>query len=313
MSFKFIGEGGGAVPAESANSSIWVYKSANFTYWEPRASDVLQLWDPTNPRMPEPDSAHVLVYTQTAWMKQVGSGQAEDYPPSCGAAFGYKKYLKGSVPQKVYGWRGSHMPYPFTYSDKSRYGGFNTSASLAGAMLIPNPTDNSHFNNSDLIAPDAEANKIGAWDVVYNGGNGHWFDRGTGLTHKDRDAPGSNGSIFGRGVDGAGEYPSGTGGPGTTTARGPVAERMSSEVFEELGALRHFIKGKAYDGTDPDYYADNGDFVINPDAGMLMLGGVPVGWDASKLKLGTGIMNPGQRTVAPSYAMSFNVILEYRR
>ena len=43
MSFKFIGEGGGAVPAESANSSIWVYKSANFTYWEPRASDVFAI------------------------------------------------------------------------------------------------------------------------------------------------------------------------------------------------------------------------------------------------------------------------------
>jgi len=40
---------------------------------------------------------------------------------------------------------------------------------------------------------------------------------------------------------------------------------------------------------------------------------VPVGWDASKLKLGSGIMNPGPRQVALSYAMSFNVILEYRK
>ena len=206
------------------------------------------------------------------------------------------------------------MPFPYTYNDKAGYGGFNTSASLTGAMLIPNPTDNSHFTQTDLIAPDAEANKIGAWDIVYNGGNGHWWDRtnepGFLTSH---DAPGSNGSIFGRGVNGAGQYPSGTGGPGTTTARGPVAERMSKDVFEELGALRHFIKGKPYDGTDPDKYADNGDFVINPDVGMLMLGGVPVGWDASKLKLGTGIMNPGPRNVQPAYAMSFNVILEYRR
>jgi len=308
MSFKFIGLDGGAAPASGSNSSIWVYKSADFTYWEPRASDVLQLWDPADPRMPEPDSAHVLVYTQTAWMKNL----AENRPPSCGAAFGYKKYLKGSVPQKVYGWRGSHMPFPYTYNDKSRYGGFNTSASLTGAMLIPNPTDNSHFNQTDLLAPDAEANKIGAWDIVYNGGNGHWWDRNAS-NYTTNDAPGSNGSIFGRGVNGAGHYPSGTGGPGTDTARGPVAERMSSEVFEELGALRNLIKGKSYDGTDPDKYADNGDFVINPDAGMLMLGGVPVGWDATKLKLGTGMMNPGPRDVAPTYKMSFNVILEYRR
>jgi len=88
---------------------------------------------------------------------------------------------------------------------------------------------------------------------------------------------------------------------------------MSLEVMDELGPLRFFIKGKAYDGTDPDKYADEGYFQIDTTAGMLVDTGIPIQWDASQLRLVSGMMAPGPRDISPpAYKISFNVILEYK-
>jgi len=87
---------------------------------------------------------------------------------------------------------------------------------------------------------------------------------------------------------------------------------MSLEVLNELGPLRFFIKGKSYSGTDPDKHADSGEFQIDPSAGMLVDTGIPVQWDASNLKLGTGMSVPGPRDVRFDGVLSFNVILEYK-
>jgi len=314
MTFKFIGEGGGAAPASGGNVALWLYKTKTFTNTDPSSGTYFQIWDPNDARFPEPDSAHILFYTVAGWMKGADLTTKEDHPASCGAAFGYMKWLKGSIPQKIYGWRGLHSPgYPYDYTDLTRYSGFGTSASTTGAWLLPNPTGNHFFTQTDFIAPDAVNNAKGGWTKVFNGGNGHWWDRSSGLgTDTTKDAPGSNGSIFGPGQNGAGRYPSGLAGPGTTTARGSADVSMSLEVMDELGPLRFFIKGKAYDGTDPDKHADEGNFLIDPTAGMLVDTGIPVQWDATNLKLGTGMMAPGPRDIRPTQKISFNVILEYK-
>jgi len=180
-------------------------------------------------------------------------------------------------------------------------------------MKLPNPCGNHFFTQTDFVAPDAEGNYLGDWDVVFNGGNGHWYDRASGgFPDQSKDAPGSNASIFGPGQNGAGKYPAGLAGPGTDTARGSADIAMSLEVMNELGPLRFFIKGKAYDGTDPDKHADEGNFQIDTTAGMLVDTGIPVQWDASNLQLGTGMMAPGPRDIRPTQKISFNVILEYK-
>jgi len=314
MTFKFIGEDGGAAPASGGNVALWVYKTKAFTNTDPSSGAFFQIWDPNDARFPEPDSAHILFYTVAGWMKGADLATKEDHPASCGCAFGYMKWNKGSIPQKIYAWRGLHSPgYPYDYTDLTRYSGFGTSASTTGAWMLPNPTGNHFFTQTDFVAPDAAANAKGGWTKVFNGGNGHWWDRsGLGGFDTTKDAPGSNASIFGPGQNGAGKYPAGLAGPGTTTARGSADISMSLEVMDELGPLRFFIKGKAYDGTDPDKHADEGNFQIDTTAGMLVDTGIPVQWDATNLKLGTGMMSPGPRDVRPTQKISFNVILEYK-
>jgi len=311
MSFKFIGEGAGVAPS-GGNVALWVYKTKTFSNTYIDTSQFFQVWDPNDKRFPEPDSAHFLIYTVAGWMKGADLSTKEDHPPSCGAAFGYKKFTKGNIPQKMYAWRGLHFDaYPYDYSRTDRYTGINTSPTGVGAMKLPNPCGNHFFTQSDFIAPDAEGNYLGDWDVVFNGGNGHWWDRGR-ATSFPTDAPGSNGSIFGPGQNGAGQFPAGLASSGTTTARGSADISMSLEVMNELGPLRFFIKGKAYDGTDPDKHADEGNFQIDTTAGMLVDTGIPVQWDASGLKLGTGMSVPGPRDVRFDGVLSFNVILEYK-
>jgi len=314
MSFKFIGLDGGAAPASGGNVALWLYKTKSFTNTEPRSGEFFQIWDPNDARFPEPDSAHILFYTVGGWMKGADLTTKEDHPPSCGAAFGYMKWTKGSIPQKIYGWRGLHFgAYPYDYTDLTRYSGFGTSASTTGAWMIPNPCGNHFFTRTDFVAPDAAGNAKGDWNKVFNGGNGHWYDRDTtNFTDTTKDAPGSNGSIFGPGQNGAGKYPAGLAGSGTDTARGSADISMSLEVMDELGPLRFFIKGKAYDGADPDKHADEGNFQIDTSAGMLVDTGIPVQWDASQLRLGSGMMAPGPRDVRPTQKISFNVILEYK-
>jgi len=314
MTFKFIGLDGGAAPASGGNVALWLYKTKSFTNTDPSSGKFFQIWDPNDARFPEPDSAHILFYTVGGWMKGADLTTSEDHPASCGCAFGYMKWNKGSIPQKIYAWRGLHHgAYPYSYTDLQRYSGFGTSPSTTGAWMLPNPCGNHFFTQTDFVAPDATGNAKGDWTKVFNGGNGHWWDRRTSLVYDTtKDAPGSNGSIFGPGQNGAGKYPAGLAGSGTDTARGSADISMSLEVMDELGPLRYFIKGKAYDGTDPDKHADEGNFQIDTSAGMLVDTGIPVQWDASGLQLGTDMMAPGPRDIRPTQKISFNVILEYK-
>jgi len=305
MTFKFIGN---AVAAAGGGAAVWLYKTKTFSGLSPSESEFIEIWDPSNPSLPEPSSAHVLLYALAGWMRV----HNENSPPNCGAAFGYKKYLKGEIPQKVYAWRGNHHNnYPYDYPN-SAYCGFNTEASFNGAMMLPNPANNGKgaFYRNDFIAPDAVGHAKGNWTKVFNGGNGHWWDRSTtpGENFATNDGPGSNGSIFGPGYNG-GHYPAGTGGPGTDTARGPTATKIADGVLDELGMLKLFVKGKA--GADSQH-ADDGDFVVVLPPDLFLFSQLPFNYDTSLLKLGTGMMIPGDRMANTSYQISFNVILEFK-
>jgi len=309
MSFKFFGDVGAAA---GGGAAVWLFKNKVFSNTTPSSGQYIQIWDPNDKTLIEPDSAHVLLYTPTGWMKGADLTTVEDHPPSCGAAFGYKKYLKGSIPQRVYGWRGTHFEaYPYDYTNRLKYAGFNTSASSGdGAMMLPNPCGNQFFTQTDFVAPDAENNAIGSWDKVFNGGNGHWFDRSTptGANFATNDGPGSNGSIFGRGYNG-GKFPAGTGGPGTDTARGPVAKKIADGVFDELGLVKYFTQGLA--GTDTAK-ADNGAYEVVLPPGLFLFSQLPFQYDTSLLQISSGMSEPGPRSVRFDGVLSFNVILEFK-
>ena len=323
MPFKLIGFGEGAAPTPpppppppaptGANSTIWVRIEHPMDSETPASSKGVLIWADDDSRWPEPKSMHVLFTTVCA---RIDAGNPliypdeEHYPPSCGAAFGYRRWTQGSIPKRLYAWYGSRGAYPYDYTALSVFGGFNSAATNIGASELPNPTNNRNFHRTDFVAPDAVTNKRGDWDVVYNGGDGHWYDRGT---DKTRDAPGSNASIFGPGKDGAGKYPSGLASPGSTTARGSSDIRMALEIMPELGALRRFIKGKAYAGSDPNKFADEGLFQVVPGLGTLMAGGVPAQWNADKLKLLGALNPPGPRDIAYGYGQkaTCSILLEY--
>lgn len=240
-------------------------------------------------------------------MNKAGDTSVETYPPSCGAAFGYKKYLKGQIPEKVYAWRGNHQShYPYTYPVDGMFG-FNTTPSRTDAMQLPNPGSQSMFHQTDFIPADAVNHAQGNWTKVYNGGKGHWWDR-PGLVFKaDPDGPGSSASLFGPGHDGA-HYPAGTGGNGTDTARGPVAKGLAPGILEEMGIYRNFIWGKA--GTDRTW-ADNADYEIHLPPNLFMFGQGPITFSNSLLKLPATNKAP-PRTSDVNHRIIFSVMLEYR-
>ena len=300
MTFHFLGGGGGV----GTGGSVWRYLTKTFANSEPSTSDFIEIWDATDPSLPEPSVAHVMMYSQSGWKNVNTASAREDYPPACGAAFGYRRYVQGEIPHKVYAWQGYAMPaYPYDYMDNTRFSGFNTTASLSGAMLLPNPGGQTYFHKADMIAPDAEAHYEGDWTTVFNGGNGHYWDRtGEGTSH---DGPGSCGSFFGRGYAG-GKFPGGSGGPGTDTARGPVATKIADDVLDEMGIFKWFVEGKSQN----DNHGDNGEFDVVVPSDLFLFGQLPFHYDASLLKLPSCIA-PGDRTEHTSHSITFAVILEF--
>ena len=305
MTFSFLGAGGGS----GSGVAVWQYLSKAFNNIDPTSSEFIEIWDPADPTLPEPASAHVLVYAQPGWKNAAGKPGVEDYPPSCGGAFGYKHYSQGEIPQKVYAWSGRAMPaYPYDYMDSQRFSGFNTTPSRTRAMMLPNCGGQTYFHRSDMLAPDAETHYEGDWTKVYNGGNGHWWDRGGGLLPPPNDGPGSSGSFFGRGYDG-GHFPGGSGGPGTDTARGPTANKMADGLMDELGILKLFVKGKAQDSN----HAESGQFEVILPPDLFLFGQLPFQHDVSLLKLPAGRVPGDRNEEAPRLAMTFAVILEFKQ
>ena len=172
-------------------------------------------------------------------------------------------------------------------------------------MMLPNCGAQGDFHQTDAIAPDAETHHFGDWTKVFNGGNGHWWNRFPGIFNND--GPGSSGSFFGRGYDG-GHFPGGSGGPGTDTARGPTATRMADGLLDEFGLLKLFVKGKSGDRN----HGDNGDYqvVLPPD--LFLFGQLPFQYDTSLLHLPVSNA-PSARDIAPTPTMVFAVILEFKQ
>ena len=302
MTFSFLGGAGGA----GTGGSIWKYLTKTFSNSVPSSSDFIELWDASDPLLPEPTSAHVMFYAQSGWKNVNTASAREDYPPACGAAFGYRHYFQGEIPNKLYGWQGYAMlSYPYDYMDNKRFAGINTTASLSGSMLIPNPGGQSYFHKSNFIAPDAESHYEGDWTRVFNGGNGHYWDRPSFPVVPNYDGTGSCGSFFGRGYDG-GHYPGGSGGPGTDTARGPVATKIADGVLDVMGVFKWFVKGKSQDNN----HGDNGEFEIVMPPDLFLFGQAPFHYDASLLKF-PSCTPPGDRTEHTSHDATLAVILEF--
>ena len=301
MTFSFLGGGGGF----GSGINVLRYVKGRLAGVNPDPNRFLQLWDPNDPMWPEPDIAHVLYYGGTGWMNKYNASDREDYPPACGCAFGYKKFRKENVPQRLYGWIGAlASTFPYDYSDSSAYGGFNIGPSRTGAWELPTPTRQGFFHKTDYLAPNVYGHAKGQWDAVFPGGNGHWFKRTLVVTSPD--GCGSNASVFGRGYPGD-VFPGGTGGPGTATARGPVATHIADGVLDELGAFKRFVKGKAQ--VSP-VQGDNGDFVVDIPSDMFEFAGAPVSPDGSLLKLPWG-PTPTSRDFINSYGGGFGAILQY--
>ncbi len=307
MTFSFLGGGGGS----GSGIAIWQYLTKTFNNIPPAADQFIEIWNPNDPLLPEPASAHVLVYSKHMWMNQATTNEHENYPPACGSSFGYKHYSQGEIPQKVYAWKGNSMAaYPYNYASGRSYCGFNTEPSYTtgSPMMIPNCGAQGYFFKTDSIAPDAEAHYIGDWTKVFNGGNGHYWDRAVFPFAPTNDGAGSSGSFFGRGYDGK-HFPGGSAGPGTDTARGPTATKIADGLLDEFGLLKLFTKGKA---AADDNHADNGDYqvVLPPD--LFLFGQLPFQYDTSLLHL--PVSNPpSARQLAPTPTMVFAVILEFKQ
>ena len=311
MTFSFIGAGGGG-----SGVSVWQYLTTDFDNTTPSSSKFIEIWDPNDPLLPEPASAHVLVYGPRAWMKVAKTtpvpSDLDEYPPACGSAFGYKRYTKGEIPTKVYGWRGFHMnPFPYPYDDHSRYFGFDTKPAIDvnTSLMLPNCGGQQQFHQTDFLPSDAVTHQIGDWTKVFNGGKGHYWVRPFFPFRPDNDGAGSNASFFGPGYDG-GHFPGGSGGPGTDTSRGPAATHIADGVLDELGLLKVFVKGKP---ASDNNHADNGDYevVLPPD--LFLFGQLPFQYDTSLLKLPVGNLPCDRRTYLPGPSMIFAVILEFKQ
>jgi len=274
-------------------------------------NNFLEIWNKNDPLKPEPTSAYIFVGAMIPWM----NAPNENHPPCCGSAFGYKKYRKGQIPEKVYGWRGDHaIVYPYDYTDRVRYGGFNSTPSYTDAMMLPNACLQGLFTQTDFIPPDAVNHAIGNWDKVFNGGKGHWFARSTPPSNfTGHDGCGSSASIFGPGHDG-GQYPAGSGGPGTDTARGPVAKGLAPGILVEMGLYRNFIWGKSRTWNTE---GDAGDFEIHLPPNLFMFGQGPIAFSDNLLSLPPVAIPPDRlRNTVPdqpgTHAVYFSVMLEYR-
>jgi len=302
MSFGFIGAGGAG-----SGGALWKYSEKSFTNTEPDSTKFFDIWESGNPALPEPDTVHIFMIGGRAWTR---ASETRDtlkvLPPCCGAAFGYKKFYKGNIPQKLYAWRGRHQEeYPYTYP-KDRTFGFNTEPTRDGAYLLPNMGGKHMFPQTDFIPADAKNNHYGDWDVVFNGGKGHYWEW-QGIGEPDHDGMGSNGSVFGDGYDGS-EYPAGSGSDGLVGARGTAANLMDSKILKEWGPTQRLISGD--DPTD-NLIGTSGKAKFAVPANIFAVAAAPFAINGNDIKLPSPDA-PLRRTDKSGSNLTFVVLQEWR-
>ena len=236
-------------------------------------SQVYEVWRNGTRDMRRPKSLTIMMWPQLMWM----ATRDEDAPPSSGACFGCVTLRGAQIPEKIYAWRGVGNGYPYDYRNRRFYSMFASSPNLdaSDARGLPNPASQNNFSRQDAIAPDAVNNHIGSWDVVYNGGNGHWWNRQTPNGWIiGKDTPGSNGSIFGPGKTcGTGaRFPASCGSAGTATERGTLAVGVSEPaILRPLGGLRLYATEIAPSITDKQ--AGTGKAKMELPPGVFGVGG----------------------------------------
>jgi len=300
MSFRI--EGGGAV---GGGSAIVTMRSKNFRNISPSATEFFQVWDPADPVLPEPDLCHVMVTTRLPYMDALSSNNVG----CCGAAFGYKIFRKGNIPQKLFAWRGAGGPssLPYTYSRNQDFSGFNDSTSRTNAYELPLAAVQSAMNGrNDYLPPDAENNYRGVWDTVFNGGRGakntsNFVGGGGG---------GANGTIFGRGGNANLIYGGGTGGNATATARGPAAVAMHEKVFKNWSPIfKSFIKGDDSEAPSDRYGASGKAKFVVPTGNFILASG-PTNIETAGVVLPEPAWPPPS-TIINDDVMNFVVLCEY--
>ena len=311
----------------SAGGSAGIYKflqAPKINVPDPDPTKFVEIWERGSATKQRPRSITILYWGPGVWMTRDSGTAGEDHPPDCGASFGTVTLRGSQIPEKLYYWRGNHQAtYPYTYA-KHKTGGFNGSATRDGAWLLPNATGNSQFNRTDFIAPDAVGHHWGNWDAVYNGGNGHWWERQTPngwITSED--SPGSNASIFGPGKTTTGDgnhYPASCGGSGTGTERGPLAHGVAEPaILEPLGALRPYAVEtipSTWTDSDKKHNGGIGSFGFEmPNELFGLAGGCPIDPTAGlqRIAVGGGPPPRARRSQDRDYYVTLIVLFEYAK
>ena len=308
----------------SAGGSAGIYKfleAPKINVPDPDPTKFVEIWERGSATKQRPQSITILYWGPGVWMTRDSGTAGEDLPPDCGASFGTVTLRGSQIPEKLYYWRGNHQAtYPYTYA-KNKTGGFNGSATRDGAWLLPNATGNIRFNRTDFIAPDAIGHHWGKWDAIYNGGNGHWWDRSQTDSWKVADTPGSNGSIFGQGKTTTnGEWPASCGSGGSDTARGTLAHGVAEPaVLEPLGALRPYavetIPG-SWSPSDRQHFGGIGAFSFEMPTNLFGLaGGCPIDPTAGlqRIIVGGGPPPRDRLSQVRDYYVTLIVLFEYAK
>jgi len=302
MSFGFIG--GGSV---GAGGSVVTIKNTNFSNWNPDATKFHEVWEKDNFLKPEPDICHVFVVTRLPYMDRYNATGNVAKAGSCGAAFGYVFFEKGSVPEKLYGWKGRDGDYPYTYSQDSYFCGLNSAPNRTNAFELPVPCPQSKFGaNEPFIPPDAKNHFKGDWVVVFNGGKGGPDTNPGGFVSAG--AAGSSGSIFGDGYDGTSQYGAGSGGNASASGKGAAAVGMHPKVMPQWADV---FKATII-GDDPisGKVGASGKATFNVPADYFIFGSAPSLIDVSRVALPEPQL-PQPGNVSNNTSMTFTVINQY--
>ncbi len=253
----------------------------------------------------KPDRVTVM---QWSMMGRNGSNQG---PASAGAAFGLKVFSGKDVPEKLYGYCGLNAPYPYTY-ESQYYSGFLVNDKMSGERFaLPNNANQSNFTGTDALAADAKTNKVGDWDFVANGGNGKFISSSTTSV-----ASGSNGSIFGDGFTSIGNHPSSCGGPGDSTARGPLATGDKITGWSLISSvLKKYIievSPTASDGwTNGEGGTGKFKLSVNASGFITLANGVPVSTLSGDVFTCKGGTTPQEASQTPTQESIIVAFIEY--
>ena len=311
---------GGSAAGAQAGAFRIVTKSHNTTV--PDGNVFIELWEKDNAEKQRPTSVTVMMWGSIGWMNEASGATAGEHPPSPGACFGIFTLHGQQIPEKLYIWRGFHQPgSTYDYGDKSRYCGVNSKPSTNGANMLPNPGGQRAFHKQNFPASDAVGHNftgLSAWDVVYNGGDGYyWENTPPGANVWETDTPGSNASIFGPGktCSGSARYPASCGGAGTATERGALAHGVGGpKVLMPLGSMRQFATevGPASGSAEESTTGGNGAATLSlPNDVFGIAGGTPF-TPKTSISLPGGV-RPVNRKTRPTQQIVVVCLIELAR